>query len=486
MNKPLLQGAPSTPSGAEIRGGPIVERRVTEELAAFCVGLKTESLPPAVFDAARRFLLDFSAVALRGSLEQSSHIMAQTIERLSPPRAEGSRLIGHASRNSPEYAAMVNGTSLHGLELDDIHPVAAIHPGAAVFPAALAVGEAVNATGKDFLAAVVVGYEVSCRLSRALVPSEHGPHGFHSTATCGVFGATAAVARLMGMSADQLVNAFGINGSQAAGSVEFLADGAWTKRMHPGWAAHAAIIAAELARGGFTGPWRILEGKSGFLRSYSDRPQVERVLADIGKDFEILGVAVKPHAACRYSQAAIDATLAMVGEHDIKPDQVERIRVGIFHGAIPIVAEPLAIKRRPRSVVDAQFSIHFATAVAVMRRAVTLADYKPKRMSSPELHALMDRVDCVHAPELDPLFPKLWPAIVEIALRDGRRFQKRVDVLHGDPEDPLSWDELIAKADGLAAEVLPEQRRSALIAAIKNFEKGSVRSFAELLRGPSA
>jgi 2-methylcitrate dehydratase PrpD len=395
-------------------------------------------------------------------------------------------VIGHAVRHSPEYAALINGTSLHGLELDDIHPVAAIHPGAAIFPAVLAIGEAVNASGKDLLAAVIVGYEVSCRLSRALVPSEHGPHGFHSTATCGVFGATAAIARLMGLTADQLVNAFGINGSQAAGSVEFLTDGAWTKRMHPGWAAHGAIIAAELARGGFTGPRRILEGKAGFLRSYSDRPQVDRVLADLGEGFEILGVAVKPHAACRYSQAAIDAILALVAEHDVKPDQVDRVTVGTFQGGIPIVAEPLAVKRRPRSVVDAQFSIHFASAAAIMRRAVTLADYKPDRMFSPEMHAMMDKVDCVHAPELDSLFPKLWPAKVEITLRGGAKLQKRVDVLHGDPEDPLSWDELIGKVDTVAADVLPKERRASLVAGVRDLENRSVRVFAELLRGPTA
>jgi 2-methylcitrate dehydratase PrpD len=481
MNKPVQPNAV-----AEVRGGPIVGRRITEELAAFCVGLKADAIPAPAYDAAKRFLLDFCAVALRGSLEQSSQIVAKMAERLSPARSDGSQVIGHDVRHSPEYAALINGTSLHGLELDDIHPVAAIHPGAAIFPAVLAIGEAVNASGKDLLAAVIVGYEVSCRLSRALVPSEHGPHGFHSTATCGVFGATAAIARLMGLTADQLVNAFGINGSQAAGSVEFLTDGAWTKRMHPGWAAHGAIIAAELARGGFTGPRRILEGKAGFLRSYSDRPQVDRVLADLGEGFEILGVAVKPHAACRYSQAAIDAILALVAEHDVKPDQVDRVTVGTFQGGIPIVAEPLAVKRRPRSVVDAQFSIHFASAAAIMRRAVTLADYKPDRMFSPEMHAMMDKVDCVHAPELDSLFPKLWPANVEIALRGGAKLQKRVDVLHGDPEDPLSWDELIGKVDTVAADVLPKERRALLVAGVRDLENRSVRAFAELLRRPAA
>lgn len=476
MSNPV-QSAPAT----DVRGGPIVERRVTEELAAFCIGMKPDDLPPATFEAARRLLLDFTGVALRGSREPSSRIVAQTVERLSPSRNEGAQVIGHPTRKSPEYAAMINGASLHGLELDDIHPVAAIHAGAAVFPAALAVGETVNASGRDLLAAVIIGYEVSCRLSRALVPAEHGGHGFHSTATCGVFGAIAAAARLKGLSADQLVNAFGIAGSQAAGSIEFLTDGAWTKRLHPGWAAHAAIIAVELASGGFTGPRRILEGKNGFLRSYSDRPRVDAVLEGLGDDYQILGMAVKPHAACRYSQAAIDAVLELVRDNDIKPQQVEHVTVGTFKGGIPIVAEPLAVKRRPRSMVDAQFSIHFAIATALTRGSVTLGDYRPEKLAAPELHALMDRVDCTHAPELDAAFPKQWPATVEMVLKDGKRLSKRVDVLHGDPEDPLSWDELVAKASGLMAEVIPGKQGAEIVATIKGLESRSARSLTELL-----
>jgi 2-methylcitrate dehydratase PrpD len=478
MSKPTAQtGSPAT----EVRGGPIVERRVTEELAAFCAGTTADRLPAATFEAARRLLLDFTGVALRGSRERSSHIVAETVERLSPPRNEGSQLIGYGTRNSPEYAAMVNGASLHGLELDDIHPVAAIHPGAAVFPAALAAGEAANASGRDLLAAVVIGYEVSCRLSRALVPSEHGGHGFHSTATCGVFGAVAAVSRLYGLSADQLVNAFGIAGSQAAGSIEYLTDGAWTKRLHPGWAAHAGIIAVELARGGFTGPRRMFEGKNGFLRSYSDRPRVEAVLEGLGENYQILGVAVKPHAACRYSQAAIDSVLELVRDNDVQPQDIDHVTVGTFKGGIPIVAEPLAVKRRPRSVVDAQFSIHFAVATAATRRRVAMPDYRPECLASAELHALMDRVECVHQPDLDAHFPELWPATVAMVLRDGRKLHGRKDVLHGDPEDPLSWDELVAKADGLISEFLPEKRRGEIVTAIKELQQRSVRSFTELL-----
>lgn len=470
--------APST----EMRGGPIVERLVTEEFVDYLTGVGSADIPAATLQAARRLLLDFVSVALRGSRETSSRIVSGTVDRLSGGGGEGSVVIGHPGRRGREYAALINGVSSHGLELDDIHPIAAIHPGAAVFPTVLAVGEAVDAGGRDMLAAAVIGYEISCRLSRALVPAQHGGHGFHSTSTCGVFGAAGAAARLMELPADQFINALGIAGSQAAGLTEFLSNGAWTKRMHPGWAAHGGIISAELARGGFTGPRRIFEGKSGFLRSYSDAPRVECLLEGIGQGFQIEGVAIKPHAACRYSQAAIDAMLQLVRDNDVKPDQVEKIVVGTFGGAIPVVAEPLSVKRRPRSMVDAQFSVHFAVATALLKGAVTLADYQPERLGAPEVLALMDRVECVHRPDMDALFPRIWAASVEIALGDGRVFEKRIDTLHGDPDDPLSWDELKSKAQTLMSGVVPAARARDIIETIEGLEDGNARALARLLQ----
>ncbi|MBI3977196.1 MAG: MmgE/PrpD family protein [Chloroflexi bacterium] len=465
----------------EPRGGPIVERRVTEELAAFCATLSADDIPRDVVKAAKYFAFDFAGVALRGSLEDSSRVVFETAARLSPPDADGATVVGRADRTRPHYAALANGASAHALELDDTHQEGSIHPGVTVIPAALAMAEAVDAAGRDLLAAVAVGYEVACRLAMALRPAEHYAHGFHPTATCGVFAAAAAAGRLLHLSADQMANAFGIAGSQAAGSLEFLADGAWTKRFHPGWAAHSGIIAAELARSGFLGPRRILEGKAGFLRSYSDSPRVEAVLADLGSAYQIVRTAIKPHACCRYNQAPIDGVLKLVAEEDVDPAAIDRITIGLLDVGFPIVAEPLAQKRRPRSVVDAQFSIHFAAAIAAARRRAGLAEYRLGSLSAPEVLALMDRVECVPAPELDALFPKRWPATVEITLRDGRRLQTRVDYPKGDPENPLTWDELAEKFDSLVSDLLTAERRAEILAAARNLDGRSARSFSRLL-----
>ena len=201
----------------------------------------------------------------------------------------------------------------------------------------------------------------------ALQPAEHYSHGFHPTATCGAFSSAAVASRLMGLTPKETMNAFGVAGSQAAGSLEFLSDGSWTKRFHPGWASHSGIVAAILARNGFTGPKTILEGKSGFIRSYSDRPNIERVVDGLGVDYQIVRTSIKPYACCRYNQAPIDCMINIIQQNDVNPVDIRSTRVGMLQVGFPIVAEPVAQKRRPSSVVDAQFSAPFAIAVAALR-----------------------------------------------------------------------------------------------------------------------
>lgn len=261
-----------------IRGGPVIDRRVTEELAEFCTNLKYEDIPSEVIEAAKYYALDFAGVVLRGSQEDSSRTILRSVTQLGEVSSSGAVIVGSSLRMKPLWAAMVNGSSAHAIELDDTHQEGSIHPGVVVFPAALAVAEVEESSGRDFLTAVVVGYEVACRLAMALQPAEHYSHGFHPTATCGTFSSAAVASRLMGLTLKETIHAFGVAGSQAAGSLEFLSDGSWTKRFHPGWASHSGIVAAVLARNGFTGPKTILEGKSGFIRSYSDRPNIEWVV----------------------------------------------------------------------------------------------------------------------------------------------------------------------------------------------------------------
>src|SRR5262249_44838957 len=227
----------------------------------------------------------------------------------------------------------------------------------------------------------------------------HYARGFHPTGTCGAFGAAAAAGVLFGLDADAMTAAFGIAGSQAAGSMEFLADGTWTKRLHPGWAACAGVHAAALARAGLRAPATIFEGRFGVLHALSDHAST----APLGSsgELELMRTGVKPHACCRYAQGPIDAVLALRAAHAIEPEAVERVDVGLVAAAFPIICEPALQKRRPRSVVDEQFSLPFGIAVALARGAASPTEFVRETLDDPRVTRLMDRVHAVRDATLD-------------------------------------------------------------------------------------
>jgi len=268
------------------------------------------------------------------------------------------------------------------------------------------------------------------------------------------------------LTVDQTLAATGIAGSRAAGSMEFLAEGAWTKRIHPGLAAQNGIHAAMLAAEGFSGPRRILEGANGFLQGYSRNPAPERLTASLGDTFEILHTAVKPHACCRYMQGPIDAILELVRRHELQPEQIARIEVAVLEAGWGIVAEPPARKYAPESVVDAQFSMPFGAAVAVLYRAAGLEQFTLEQIGSPRVREMIRKVDLVKDARLEETFPREWPARVAIETEDGRHYEHFVRYPKGDPENPLSWDEMGAKFRMLAGAVISAERCDAIVERI--------------------
>ena len=449
----------------------MMEIPLTQHLAAFCTRLDYDRLPAEVVDRAKYFFLDYLGVAVRGSLSDSS----QPLYRLADSLASAGRgtVLGRAETVNFPYAALANGTSAHSLELDDTHQAGSIHLGVSVFSAALAVAEQVGASGKDFLTASVVGFEVAARLAMALKPTEHYGRGFHPTATCGTFGAAASAAKLLGLSEAQLLSALGIAGSQSAGSMEFLAEGAWTKRLHPGWAAFSGVHAALLAKEGFIGPRTILEGRDGFLKAYGLRPDPRKISAGLGEDFQILRTAVKPHACCRYTQAPIDAVLSIVQEHDVQPEQVEQITIGMLETGIPVICEPAARKSRPTNVVEAQFSLPFGVAVALLKRRAGLDEFSEAMLADAAVGALMSKVGYEPDPQLEKNYPKEWPAWARVSLNTGHEVSAQVRFPKGDPENPLSWDELTAKYVDLATAVWTDARADRVCEAVRGLEDAS-------------
>ncbi|MGY8960684.1 MAG: MmgE/PrpD family protein, partial [Alphaproteobacteria bacterium] len=260
---------------------------------------------------------------------------------------------------APPAAALINGTMAHSLDFDDTHAEGSLHSSAPIVPAALAAAEMAGASGKDFIAAIVAGYEVQIRLSLALGPSDHYDRGFHPTATCGVFGATVAAGKLLGLDAAAMENAFGVALSQAAGSMQFLADGAWTKRSHVGQAAQNGLMCAVLASEGFVGPLQAIEGERGFLHAYAPNGDVSKVMEGLGETWRTLELAVKPYPSCRYTHAAMDALAELRRDHDFDIEDIDSIEIGLPETGWKIVGHPAVDKQNPTSIVDGQFSMPF-------------------------------------------------------------------------------------------------------------------------------
>jgi 2-methylcitrate dehydratase PrpD len=426
----------------------------TKRLLQFCAGLDDSAIPPEVTARATDLFLDFVGVAL-GSLELATS--AATVPDLfaSFGGEEQSRIFGRAAKVPAPSAAFANASIHHAIELDDTHSGASLHPGTCVIPAILAVGEARRAGGRGLLRAMVVGYEVAVRLGRAVDPVAHYARGFHPTSTCGVFAAAVAAGAVIGLKEEQLAHALGIAGSFAAGNIEFLNDGSLTKRIQPGLAAWGGTVAALLAERGLTGPRDILEGKYGFLRGYSDRADPTRLTEGLGDGFALMETGIKPHACCRYCQSPIDGALTLRALHGIRPEAVEKVTVGLVAQGIKNVAEDPERRRAPATVVDAQFSVYHGVAAALVQGHAFIEAFQPETIGHPAVRDLARRVEAVHDPSLDPAFPREWPAWVTIRMRDGRELTARVQNARGDPENPLTRDELRAKFAALAGRRCP-------------------------------
>ena len=250
---------------------------VTAQLASYCASLDFAALPPAVQERTRFLVLDLAGNILRGRHDAESSPALLAAARALGLACGGSAVLGDCARYTPAGAALLNGAFAHSLDFDDTHAAAIVHPGAPVIPAALAAAEMTGASGESVTAAIVAGYEVALRLALALPAGAHYDRGFHPSATCGAFGAAAAAARVFGLGPDQVASAFGIALSQSAGSLQFLANGAWTKRFQVGWAGMAGLVAATLAREGFKGAAEPIEGRHGFLNAYAPSPLPGRV-----------------------------------------------------------------------------------------------------------------------------------------------------------------------------------------------------------------
>lgn len=443
---------------------------ISRQLAKLTLGIKFSTLSEEVVDRVKYLSLDYIGLAARGNSFESSKPILKLIEKLS--KKNGGVVVGKPDLAvQAHYAALANGAASHSLELDDVINDASLHPAVVVFPTAFAVAEELQLDGKSVIEASVAGYEVMGRLGKLLNPSEIYARGFHPTGVVGAFAAVATAGKLMKLNEDQLTNAFGIVGSQSSASMEFLKTGSWTKRLHPGWAAHGGILACELAKEGFTGPESIIEGEFGFANAYATGWHHAQEGLDQFDNVSnaILKTSIKPHACCRYKQGPLDIILSYAKKKDLQPESVQKINIYLVKTALPIVATPEEDKRNPQSSVDGQFSMHFGAAIAVAYKNTLLEQYEDHITQEPIIKELMQKVHCYHDSELDKEFPTKWPAKVIIETNQ-EVYEEYVEFPKGDPENPLTWEEMITKFKYVSQPIFEESLLESIIFNVRDLE----------------
>lgn len=438
------------------------------DLAQFCAQVQTREMAPVVLERVRALLLDHLAVTLRGSQLPASQAVYQLVHNAGSSTG-GVTIFGRDERAEASWAALANGTAAHALGMDDVECRSSLHPGAVVFPAVLALAEQEMASDDDFYAAVIAGYEVTLRVGAALLPAAVYARGFHPTAICGALGAAAACGRLLQLSAEQITMALGIAGSMASGSLAYLQNGAWTKALHAGWACHAGIIAARLAAGQFLGPPQILEGTHNFLQAHSSQSSAALLQRSPGDDVALMQVSLKPYACCRYTHGAIDCLLDIRNEHGLDLAAVRRISCGVLTAGWSLVADPLTQKQHCASLVEAQSSMPFSAAIALVTGRADLSVFTEQWLRNPLVRSLMQRVECFASPELDDFYPDEWRATVSVDLADGRRHSASRQHALGDPHAPLTAEQLEERFHQLTGPVIPEQQqRLALVQKVQH------------------
>ena len=445
---------------------------LSEQLAAYWSAARYETLPAETVRLAKRFLIDTLAAGIAGAKTDVAQIVDRTVRTTLEGATGSSVLWGRRETLPAREAALVNGTASHALELDDFGGCG--HSGAVVIPAVLALAGRGGLSGKDVLTAIVAGYDVAARVVEGAGGYRyHNDLGWHSSGTCGSFGAAAGAAKLLKLDRERYADALGVAGTFTGGIWAFLADGAMTKRFHPGKAAETGLSAALLAQAGMTGPRQVLEAKwGGFFSTYArEIATPDATLKGLGEEFRIARSGMKPYSCCRGLHATIDALFEIVKETGAKPEDVERM---IVHGN-----EQNKVQfDRPEigTLLDAQFSFQYVLAVGLDSGRATLEQFVPPRTGDAQVRKLMRTVE-IAADREQP--PGTYPPL-EVRLKDGRTVERHVKYGKGAPENPLSDDELRAKVVSQVEPVLGAAQCRALIECVASFD--DVRDARELLR----
>jgi 2-methylcitrate dehydratase PrpD len=474
----------SSTSAASTAAAPAAAEQlsISQRLADFAGTVSYDSLPERVRSRAKLHMLDVIGTAYAATRFDFSHKALSGLRSLGEPGTHS--VIGMPVQLPLRDAVLLNGILAHGLDYDDTHPGAIVHPSSSSFPCALGVGEKMGASGRDLIAAYVLGVDVATRVGAAAAGAMH-TSGFHTTGIAGHFGCVMAASRLMGLSRDQLVMAQGLAGSTASAVSEHRADGAWNKRMHPGWAGVGGITAALLARGGFVGTRRIYEGADGVFRSHTgsrfSEVDFDALTRGLGEHWLLDEVAIKPFPICHLLHACADSALALRRRHDLVPQDIVKVRALLHPETFHYVAEPADMRRRPVSDYMAKFSVQFVVAACLVRGKFGYAELEPEALADQEILALAQRVS--HEADPQSAFPKYFSGGAVITTREGRELVHMEKINRGAGERALSANDICEKFMDNAGLVLSRDRTERIRDFVLDLEHHDARELAALLAG---
>ena len=437
--------------------------RYSEKIAAFVGALKLEQIPLEVVEKAKLVFLDALGIALASSTMDFGLIALDAARALGGNRE--SRLVGTADKAAAANAVLANGTLAHGLDYDDTLEGAIVHTGCCGPMTALAVGEALGASGKTVLEAAVAGIEVMCKIG-LVAPGKFHARGFHPTALCATFGAAAAAGKLYGLDKSRWVDALGICGSQSSGIIEYLADGTWTKRLHPGWSSHAGIIAVLFAQRGFRGPASVFEGTHGFFHAFAGDQGVHlQRLDELGKIWEIPKLTFKTYPSGSISHPYMDCALRLRQKYAIFPEQIVEVVCRTAEGPVDRLWEPIKEKQRPLSGYGAKFALPYSIAVMLVRGKAGIAEFTDEAIRDEAVLKIADKVRYALDPTID--YPRHLSGHVKIRLNDGTLLEENQPFPRGGFELPLPPEEVEEKFRANASLAIAREKAEEIVSAVR-------------------
>jgi len=431
-----------------------------------------EDIPAAAVEAVKKEVLDSLATALGGSSKAGVGELVDMVKEWGGSKQ--STVIAYGFKCPAPNAAQVNGTMIHALDYDDGHQVALVHIGCVAVSTAFAAAERMGkVSGKELITAIALGGDFMARLGLASKPGSNAlSAGWHPTTLFGFLGAAAIAGRIMGLDEEKMINALGLAYHQCGGAGSGVGDGALAKRMGPGLAAKAGITSALMAERGITGERDPLEGRTGLFKTYMGGDYDPRILtADLGKKFEGVNIGNKPYPCCGLTHACIDAALALIARHDIKVDRIKDITV---YGGQSVygLSQPPEIKKAPRTIIDAQFSVPWVVATALVRGKVTVDDFTDESIKRPEILKLAQKINT----RLEPAMNRhgVGPGGVTITMQDGTEYTEEVEHCLGSVERPMNFEDVTKKFRECAAcsiKPLPADTVDKVIGMVGRLEK---------------